>query len=83
MNMDYDYAQKKLESLLNNLPAYTGAEFWRQMSRIAAGATGNDHAEETAKERDALAASSAQGEQEQKWREGRGYGPGGRRYTGD
>jgi hypothetical protein len=29
------------------------------------------------------AASDAQAEQERKWREGRGHGPGGARYTGD
>lgn len=54
MTMDHNYAREKLQALLRDLPAYTGEEFWRQMSRIAAGATGTDHAEELVAERDSL-----------------------------
>ena len=53
MNIDHDYARKKLEQLLRDLPAYTGDELWRQMSRIAGGATGADHAEELARDLEA------------------------------
>ena len=47
--MDHRYARDKLTTLLRDLDRYTADEFWRQMSRIAAGATGADHAEELAK----------------------------------
>lgn len=52
MNMDHDYARQKLETLLRDVNSYTGEEFWRQMSRIAGGATGTSHAEELQAERD-------------------------------
>lgn len=41
-----DYARRKLTQLLAELDQYTPGEFWRQMSRIAYGATGEPHAEE-------------------------------------
>ncbi|GAB2798860.1 hypothetical protein GCM10027040_27200 [Halomonas shantousis] len=46
MEVDRDYATDKLELLLRDIGMYTAEEFWRQMSRIAAGATGMPHAEE-------------------------------------
>lgn len=46
MNMDHNYARQKLQVLIRDLSHYTGDEFWREMSRIAGGATGADHAEE-------------------------------------
>lgn len=55
MKMDHSYARAKLTTLLHDLDYYTGEEFWRQMSRIAAGSTGASHAEGLAVERDALA----------------------------
>jgi len=55
MNMDHDYARSKLELLIRDLDHYTGEEFWRQLSRIAAGATGASHAEGIRKQRDDLA----------------------------
>lgn len=58
--MDHRYAKEKLTLLLRDLDSYTSDEFWRQMSRIAAGATGADHAEEIAKERDAWQRMSEQ-----------------------
>ncbi|WP_139172618.1 hypothetical protein [Onishia taeanensis] len=53
--MDHDYARRKLTTLLRDVNNYTADEFWRQMSRIAAGATGQAHAEDLKAERDALA----------------------------
>ena len=43
--LNKDYARIKLELLLRDLDHYNADEFWRQMSRIAGGATGLDHAE--------------------------------------
>lgn len=58
MSMDHDYARRKLTTLLRDVNNYTTDEFWRQMSRIAAGATGQEHAEDLKAERDALAYQS-------------------------
>lgn len=54
MNMDHSYARMKLTTLLRDLDRYSGEEFWREMSRIAAGSTGASHAEGLLAERDAL-----------------------------
>ncbi|MGP9633737.1 hypothetical protein ACT3R7_11790 [Halomonas sp. AOP43-A1-21] len=43
--MDHDYARKKLAILLRDVGNFNGDEFWREMSRLAAGATGQEHAE--------------------------------------
>ncbi|MDX5979594.1 hypothetical protein [Vreelandella alkaliphila] len=43
--MDHDYAKKKLATLLRDVGNFNGDEFWREMSRLASGATGRDHAE--------------------------------------
>ena len=40
--MKYDYARKKLTSLLAEIDCYTDGEFERQMLRIIKGATGKD-----------------------------------------
>lgn len=40
--MKYDYAKKKLTSLLAEIDCYTDGEFERQMLRIIEGATGKD-----------------------------------------
>jgi hypothetical protein len=44
------YARDKLTLLLRDLDQYTAGELWRQMSRIAEGATGIPHAESLARE---------------------------------
>ena len=49
MKLDTNYAKKKLRTLLRDVDNYNCGEFWRQMSRIACGATGRDHAEELEK----------------------------------
>lgn len=43
--LDHDYARKKLAILLRDVGNFNGDEFWREMSRIAGGATSRDHAE--------------------------------------
>lgn len=43
--MDHDYARKKLAVLIRDVGSFNGDEFWREMSRLAAGATGQEHAE--------------------------------------
>lgn len=53
MTLKHDYAREKLTLLLRDLDRYDGDEFWRQMSRIAHGATDHPSAEELLKERDA------------------------------
>lgn len=45
MTMKHDYAREKLTLLLRDLDSYNGDEFWRQMSRIANGATHHPSAE--------------------------------------
>lgn len=45
-DLDKDYAERKLIVLLRDLNNYDAGEFWREMSRIASGATGSDHAEQ-------------------------------------
>ncbi|RUO28214.1 hypothetical protein [Aliidiomarina sanyensis] len=54
-NLDKDYARKKLEILLRDLGSYNADEFWREMSRIASGATGAVHAEGLKSDIDSLA----------------------------
>lgn len=54
--MNHQYARRKLTLLLRDLDSCTAGEFWREMSRIACGATGKPHAEELEAERDALTA---------------------------
>ena len=54
MKIDHHYAREKLTLLLRDLDSYNGDEFWRQMSRIAHGATDHPSAEELLKERDSL-----------------------------
>lgn len=44
------YVRQKLECLLRDLDSYTAGEFWREMARIAEGATGIPHAESLARE---------------------------------
>lgn len=44
--LDKNYARQKMEILLRDLDCYNSSEFWREMSRIASGATGSDHAEQ-------------------------------------
>ena len=56
MKMDHSYARSKLTVLLRDLDRYTGEEFWRQLSRIAAGSTGAIHAEGLKQQHDALCA---------------------------
>lgn len=53
--MKHEYAREKLMLLLRDLDRYNGDEFWREMSRIAHGATDHPSAEDLLKERDALA----------------------------
>lgn len=45
MSMKHKYAREKLTLLLRDLDHYNGDEFWRQMSRIANGATQHPSAE--------------------------------------
>jgi hypothetical protein len=59
MRIDHHYAREKLTLLLRDLDSYNGDEFWRQMSRIAHGATDHPSAEALLLERDALAADRA------------------------
>jgi hypothetical protein len=59
MRIDHHYAREKLTLLLRDLDGYNGDEFWRQMSRIAHGATDHPSAETLLLERDALAADRA------------------------
>lgn len=56
MSIDHNYARGKLKLLLRDLSNYNAGEFWREMSRIASGATASIHAEGLKAERDALAA---------------------------
>ncbi|RUR34509.1 hypothetical protein [Vreelandella nanhaiensis] len=60
MSMDHNYARGKLKLLLRDLSNYNAGEFWREMSRIASGATASIHAEGLKAERDALADSNTQ-----------------------
>lgn len=60
MSMDHNYARGKLTLLLRDLSNYNADEFWREMSRIASGATASIHAEGLKAERDALADSNTQ-----------------------
>lgn len=39
------YAREKLQHLVNNLETFNSGELWRELSRIAEGATGIPHAE--------------------------------------
>lgn len=55
MSMDHDYARRKLTLLMRDLSNYSAGEFWREMSRIAGGATGRDHAEELERQHQAMA----------------------------
>jgi len=64
MAMDHNYARGKLTLLLRDLSNYNGGEFWREMSRIASGATASIHAEGLKAERDALADSNTQFKQQ-------------------
>jgi hypothetical protein len=57
--MDHSYAREKLTLLLRDLDSYTAGEFWRQMSRIANGASKLESAEQLKQERDQLAAQNA------------------------
>ncbi len=50
--MDHGYARTKLTQLLRDLDHYNQFEFWRQMSRIAHGATSMPHAEELMAQRE-------------------------------
>lgn len=62
-----NYARRKLELVLRDLSDYTAAEFWREISRIASGATGLPSAEqlkEHAKELEAELATARAGWQE-------------------
>lgn len=43
---DRNYARRKLELVLRDLNDYTADEFWREISRIASGATGLPSAEQ-------------------------------------
>lgn len=57
--MNKDYAKEKLELLLRDLDNYNDGEFWRQMARIADGATtGQPNAEQLQKENKALQAKN-------------------------
>lgn len=60
MSIDHNYARRKLTLLLRDLSNYKAGEFWREMSRIASGATASIHAEGLKAERDALADSNTQ-----------------------
>lgn len=60
MSIDHNYARGKLKLLLRDLSNYNANEFWREMSRIASGATASIHAEGLKAERDALADSNTQ-----------------------
>ncbi|MGO3058308.1 MAG: hypothetical protein ACTID3_15430 [Halomonas sp.] len=60
MSIDHNYARGKLKLLLRDLSNYNAGEFWREMSRIASGATASTHAEGLKAERNALADSNAQ-----------------------
>lgn len=60
MSIDHNYARGKLKLLLRDLSNYNAGEFWREMSRIASGATTSIHAEGLKAERDALADSNTQ-----------------------
>lgn len=60
MSIDHNYARGKLKLLLRDLSNYNAGEFWREMSRIASGATASIHAEGLKAERDAMADSNAQ-----------------------
>lgn len=60
MSMDHNYARGKLTLLLRDLSNYNAGEFWREMSRIASGATACIHAEGLKVERDAMADSNTQ-----------------------
>lgn len=44
-DMKHDYARGKLAILLRDVGNFTADEFWREMSRLASGATGREHAE--------------------------------------
>lgn len=64
---DRNYARRKLELVLRDLSDYTAAEFWREISRIASGATGLPSAEQLqahAKELEAELAAARAGWQE-------------------
>lgn len=58
--MDHNYARGKLTLLLRDIRNYNAGEFWREMSRIASGATASIHAEGLKAERAALADSNTQ-----------------------
>ncbi|WP_193090824.1 Mce/MlaD family protein [Halomonas colorata] len=60
MSIDHNYARGKLKILLRDLSNYNAGEFWREMSRIASGATASIHAEGLKAERDAMADSNTQ-----------------------
>ncbi|AIA76267.1 hypothetical protein FF32_15910 [Halomonas campaniensis] len=60
MSIDHNYAREKTQLLLRDLSNYNAGEFWREMSRIASGATASIHAEGLKAERDALADSNTQ-----------------------
>ncbi|SJN14862.1 hypothetical protein CZ787_17270 [Halomonas citrativorans] len=60
MSIDHNYARGKLKLLLRDLSNYNAGGFWREMSRIASGATASIHAEGLKAERNALADSNAQ-----------------------
>lgn len=64
---DRNYARRKLELVLRDLRDYTADEFWREISRIASGATGLPSAEqlkEHTKELEAELAAARAGWQE-------------------